>query len=212
MLSPQWHAYCPSPEENSIHQDVTCPKVGPTHPTPNIYILLFLFFSSHSVAIHTSWSECWYWSRWRRWQWRSWRWRWLWSRLGCVQRTGLRVGRACYQSHTHPLEPFNWDGDGVRGIYDAQHPIFDLYVTPFGDYQKLGKWRLKTKACSSKNIRDIRLVAFMMFINLQSLLVTLVTTENRTKNIKYQTEKMRMGWQFIGATGTSWLPKYDQKI
>ena len=47
-----------------------------------------------------------------------------------MQRTGLRVGRACYQSHTHQLEPFNWDGDGVRGIYDARHPSFDLYMTP----------------------------------------------------------------------------------
>ena len=109
--------------------DLSAKPLSKVGPTPNIYILLFLFFSSHSVSIHTSWSECWYWSRWWRWHWRSWRWRWLWSRLGCVQRTGLRVGRACYQSPTHPLEPFNWDGDGAHGIYDAQHPIFNLYVT-----------------------------------------------------------------------------------
>ena len=41
----------------------------------------------------------------------------------------FKVGRACYQSHTHRLEPFNWDGDGACGNHDAHHPIFDLYVT-----------------------------------------------------------------------------------
>ena len=63
-----------------------------------------------------------------------------------MQRTGLRVGLASYQSHTHPLEPFNWDGDGVRGIYDARHPSFDLQVTPLGDHQKLGKMVIENKS------------------------------------------------------------------
>ena len=67
-----------------------------------------------------------------------------------------------------------------------------------GDHQQLElKWRLKTKACSSKNKRgdgslwDIRLLAYLMFINLQSLLVTLVTTENRTQKHKISNGKNR---------------------
>ena len=67
-----------------------------------------------------------------------------------------------------------------------------------GDHQKLKLgWRLKTKACSSKNKRgdgslwDIRLLAFLMFINLQSLLVTLVTTKNRTQKHKISNGKNR---------------------
>ena len=126
-----------------------------------------------------------------------------------MQRAGLRVGRACYQSHTHQLEPFNWDADGVRGIYDAHHPIFNLYL---GDHQKLVNMVIGSKSCSSQNKRgdgslwDIRLVAFMMFINLPSLLVTLVTTENRTQKHKISNRKNEDGmtvyrscWEVLSA-------------
>ena len=82
---------------------------------------------------------------------------------------------------------------------------FMMLSIPFSTCMHLAWWPPKNKieiAFENKSLFiqnkrgdgslwDIRLLAYLMFINLQSLLVTLVTTENRTQKHKISNGKNR---------------------